>query len=583
MGKNIIGIDISDFSIEAVALEKDRHSFKLESYARFRLSPEIVEDGQILDKEKLKSAILKLFKSAKPVVFDKSRKVFLSIPESQTFSKIFSVPKNIKNKELETVVFNKAEELIPESIDKLTAIIKVLAETDKDKQVFYTAVSTEILQSFVSVFNELDIEVVGITTEANSSFAGIKESKDKKNTLVLDLGARTTIASIFTKHGLYSNINIAIGGDNITKAIAKKLKITYKQAEDKKVKIGLTADEYGEIMLIAQGQLQPLVDELKVFIEYWQKSSGNTIEQVVLIGGLSQMKDIDKYFGEDLNIATQIGQPFIDTDSLWKGLNSSKYINALGLARLAQQGTDINFFDKMPKAKKQKNTNNNINNNNNNQYIENQNNIKTKWLASFKNKYVLFGLGIIFLAAALFLFKNKIPILKDWVALPTWEEKIYVAIDNPNGISNFIPGEYYDLLLYKTYTTSTDETLPDDYVENFSNNLIALEKEANIKVLPKVAESYTPEGYYVIPQIISYESTDIVPLEENYKVGDVLEADINYRFMMFSYQSLKDWLINKDPKVADKLGSFDFEIINYTLDSEGANFNILVLINKKSD
>jgi len=312
MFKNIIGIDISDFSIEALSLEKDRKDFKLEAYARFRLSPDIVEDGRILDKEKLKDSLLKLFKNAKPQPFDKSRKVFLSVPESQTFSKVLTVPKNVKDKELIEAATNKAEEVIPESVNKLTSIVKILPATDGSKQALYIGAETEVLQEFVSVFKELDMEVEGITTETMASFYGLKRQKDKKNILVLDLGAKTTIASIFSDNCLCSSINIDIGGDNITNAIAKKLNISHDEAEKKKVENGLTSNEAGEIMLISQGQLQPLVDELKVFIKYWQDNSGHSIEKVLLIGGLSQMKGADKYFGDNLNLETAIGEPFIE-------------------------------------------------------------------------------------------------------------------------------------------------------------------------------------------------------------------------------------------------------------------------------
>ena len=99
-GFEVYGIDISDYSIEALALEKKRASFVVEAYSRFRLSPDIVDDGRVLDRDKLKEVILKLFKNAKPKAFEKSRKVFLSIPESQTFSKVITVPDNIKEKEL---------------------------------------------------------------------------------------------------------------------------------------------------------------------------------------------------------------------------------------------------------------------------------------------------------------------------------------------------------------------------------------------------------------------------------------------------------------------------------------------------
>lgn len=574
MAKNVIGIDISDFSIEALSLEKHRGSFKVESYARFRLSPEIVEDGKILNSQKLKDAIVKMFSQAKPKPFNKSRKVFLSIPEAQTFSRVLSLPKNIKNKELAKVTINKAEELIPESIDRLTAITKILPETADQKQVFYAAAQTEVLRDFVSIFNELDIEVVGITTEVISSFHGLKKDKDKKNTLLLDLGARTTIASVFTDEYLGSSINIDIGGDNITKAIAKKLNISYSQAETKKKKIGLTSDEYGEIMLISQGQLQPLVDELKVFIKYWQETTGRNIEQVVLIGGLSQMKGIDKYFSDNLNLPTKLGQPFLDKGSLPARLESRKYINTLGLARLAHQGTDIDFYKKLPKEKsKLDQTENNINNK------------KRSFINIFKNIYFWIILAFLILASSTFIFYNKIISNNNIITERTTEEqileyRIFVSIDNPNEQENFIAGQYYDGVLYKSYTPSAEEILDENYTGEFSSSLEILSELADQEAVTVLNNEYTPQGYYVIPEIISSKIIETIPNEEEYVAGERLEADIEYKFMMFREQELKDWLVQKYPELANKIGSLNYEIINSNTDTEKTTFNISVSVNK---
>ena len=52
INKNIIGIDISDFSIEAVLLSKKRNNFKVLSFSRYRLSPDIISDGRILNKKR---------------------------------------------------------------------------------------------------------------------------------------------------------------------------------------------------------------------------------------------------------------------------------------------------------------------------------------------------------------------------------------------------------------------------------------------------------------------------------------------------------------------------------------------------
>ena len=580
MAKNIVGIDISDFSIEALALEKRKNSFRVESYARFRLSPEIVEDGRILDKQKLKDAILKMFANAKPVAFNQSRKVFLSIPESQTFSRVLSLPKHIKDKSLSKIALDKAEEIIPESIDKLTAVVKILPASEKHKHVFYSAAETEVLHNFISVFKELNIEVAGITTETISSFAGLKINKDKKNILVLDLGARTTIASIFTKECLCSSINIDIGGDNITKALVKKLNISYNQAQDKKRQVGLSPDGDGETMLVAQGQLQPLVDELKVFIKYWQDINKKTIEQVVLVGGLSQMKGADKYFGDNLNVPTQLGQSFIDVKDLPDGFAFSKYINALGLAKLAHKGTDIDFYKKLPKNKKD----------NKNEELE----VKTKKSKASKfsknDRILITIILILFLSViAIFIFRDKLtsliykdkqPIVQEEIVQDSEseqavdeEEKVTLKIEEPIVVSsveylgkdNFILGELYEI--------SVDRNIINPEL-NYADLLTALKSQSNVDILHELNKEYDKEDYYTIPQFLSYEVTQINPPEVSFIAGNELTATVLYSFLSFKELDLRNILVNKNPVIKDRITSIYYGILRYEQASEEYSFDL---------
>ena len=59
--EQIIGLNISDFSVEAVVLYKKRKSWRLVSFARYRLSPGIVENGEILQPDKFKEELKKMF------------------------------------------------------------------------------------------------------------------------------------------------------------------------------------------------------------------------------------------------------------------------------------------------------------------------------------------------------------------------------------------------------------------------------------------------------------------------------------------------------------------------------------------
>lgn len=581
MAKNVIGIDISDFSIEALALEKDHGSFVVEAYSRFRLSPDVVEDGRILDKDRLKEAIAKLLSNAKPHPLEKTRKVFLSIPESQTFSQVLTVPKNIKDKELVKATINKAEEVIPESVDNLVSIVKILPSAGENKQAFYTAAELEALKEFISVFEELGIEIAGITTESISSFYGLKrDNQQKKNVLVLDLGARTTIVSVFSQDCLCSSVNIGIGGDKITEAIASKLNISYERAEDKKRSVGLSTDGSGEIMLITQGQLQPLIDELKVFIKYWQESTSRVIDEVILIGGLSQMKGIDTYFGEDLNLPAKLGQPFIDKELFPEDLNFSKYINVLGLARLGHQNTDINFYNKIPKddtKKFQEKIDTVENKSNNNQKSSIGGSIKKFFVNIFTNKYFWIGLAIAILAAGIFLFRDKLWLFNQRPI--SLEENIFVSLENPESRDNYVPGTYYTLGGNKIYKVSEDANLSEGYVDNFSNNLDRLGEEAVDKIVTFI-DDYAPEGHYLIPQVIAYEVLEITPDEDKYQAGQDLEAKISFQFMVVSEESIKEFLIKKYPQLLDKIKTLDYEMVSYTQAENVAYFDIKVLVNK---
>jgi len=137
MAKNIIGIDISDASIEAVALEKKQGRFEVSAYSRFRLSPDIVEDGKIIDPTKLKEAIFKTLQNAQPYSLEKHHHVILSVPESRVFSKVFSLPKTLKDKEMMEAIYNQAEGIIPDSFANLVSTFKLLAVKDQNREVLF--------------------------------------------------------------------------------------------------------------------------------------------------------------------------------------------------------------------------------------------------------------------------------------------------------------------------------------------------------------------------------------------------------------------------------------------------------------
>jgi len=92
MKKNkIFGLDISDKSVEAIQLKKGLGKPKMTAYARTILGSSLVANGEIKNSEKLAEKFKALLDSAQPKKI-KSKYCIVSIPESQVFTAIFSLP-----------------------------------------------------------------------------------------------------------------------------------------------------------------------------------------------------------------------------------------------------------------------------------------------------------------------------------------------------------------------------------------------------------------------------------------------------------------------------------------------------------
>ena len=530
MNKKIIGIDISDFSIEAIVLKKN---MKISSHSRFRLSPDIVEDGHILDKNKLKDSIKKLLKNAKPKEI-KEKKVFISIPESKIYTRIIFLPNNIKDKELIEKGKLKAEEYIPEDSKDLITSIKILPPNKNYKEILYTGVQKEVLNNYIKVFEELGIEVVGSTMESNSSFNGLNDKLKKKTSLLLDIGSRTTIASVFDKNGIRDSININIAGHKISETLMEKLQISHDSSREKKRNIGLKKlDQDGRVMMVIQGQFQPLVDELKKFINYYEESNRQRIEQVILIGGSAQMPGIGEYFKENLDIDTVIGYDFVDDKLQDKETQSTTYINAIGLAKLGyNKKIDINFneVNKVSKWKKEYHLSN---------------------IFSIKKTLILLFILLIF--GSLYYFQKDISSL---LSLNTKEynHKITVGIEDIE-LDNYILGNIINIPI----------AIENNYEElEYGKVLESIQLEADKEVLV-VKEDFLNEEY-IIPTILDKEIISIIPEENIFNINDTLMLELDYFFVTINNEDFKNLILTTIPiNEVEKIKDWNITSTNYSL------------------
>lgn len=146
----------------------------------------------------------------------------------------------------------------------------------------------------------------------------LSDAEKRSGCVLVDLGADTTTVSVYYKNILRHLAVIPIGGNNITKDIAS-LQMDEAQAEKMKLKYGCAYTDNNEIdnslMLpidadrsvesrkfieIVEGRLQEIIENVwyQVPSEYADRLLGG----IILTGGGSNMKDIDKAFRNHTHI-----------------------------------------------------------------------------------------------------------------------------------------------------------------------------------------------------------------------------------------------------------------------------------------
>lgn len=355
--KPAFGLDISDFSIEVLRLERKAGKLYLEVYGRVKLERGIVKDGKILKKEKLKEKIKELIQNTKPQPL-KGNQIILSLPESKTFFYVFKLSANLKGKELQDAVEKEALKTIPLKSEKIYSDFQIVSKTKDSKTILYVGALKEIIDEYSEVLKEAGLKPLVLDTESASlARAFEKEMVKDGEVLIVDIGARTTILTVYDKNSIRFSAVISVAGNNFTQAISEKLKTSLKEAEKLKKNCGLDSKKKeGKVMLILQNVLQDVLDEIKKSISFYEKRSKGKIKKVLLCGGSSLMPKLASYFSLNLlNVETKLADPFKGISVKRKIQKSVLFSNVIGLAKRAlekdPQRAGINLIPEKERGK----------------------------------------------------------------------------------------------------------------------------------------------------------------------------------------------------------------------------------------
>ena len=354
-----IGIDFGTSAIKVVELSKKNQKIYLENYGWVDLglkNPSSIKglaslDSQSIQNKKLQKYLEKLVKSMK---LD-SRAAYISLPGSSGLVTVIEFP-DMNEDELEEAIRFEARKYIPISLDEVALDWEIIGsdkissgvnekenveknnienknEVKKEPSAWNKDLGSIMNPSKKTGSMEKKNEILLVAAPKNEVMrcgnivegAGLKVENvelelfslvrslvgnDAGCFLIIDIGSRITNIILVEKGTIRVSRNIEGGGSEVTNVIADSLNISKQRAEElkKEDKDFINNKE----MSLAIPVLDMIASEsIRIINAYKEKNSSfSRIDGVILSGGCSRLKGIDKYFNQKIGIQTSVGNPW---------------------------------------------------------------------------------------------------------------------------------------------------------------------------------------------------------------------------------------------------------------------------------
>jgi type IV pilus assembly protein PilM len=340
--KPIIGLDISQTGIKVMAV--DPKKWLVLGYGSVDLDPAKVQKSLESDDAYLAENIATLL-GEKLIGALPSKHVVLGVPTGRTFSRTFKIPSKAEST-LADAVEIEVDQYIPIPMSSLYVDYEIIERTKEELTVIMSAVPKVLVDSCLSAVKGAGLRPIMIEPGINA-VARVLETTEEGHlpTLIVDIGPASTDIAVLDRGAIRVSGGLGIGGNTFTLDIAKKLNVALENAHQLKVLNGLNAGpRQAKITNALQPSLQRILTEVRKVIRYYNErlNDDRKLEQVLVVGGGSNVPGIGDYFTNELVMPARVASPWQKLD-FGKLPQPSKqfrprYITVAGLASVDQKG-----------------------------------------------------------------------------------------------------------------------------------------------------------------------------------------------------------------------------------------------------
>lgn len=368
--KKLISLDIGSQNIKIVVGKCQKNKVYIDKTVMVDTPLHAVEDGNIVDKIRLREEI----KNALGINNINVKDAICTTNSNLIINREIVIPE-AEEDELLTMIKFEIQQYLPIVMDNYIVQYNVIENIEGEEEqvpnkvralavVYPKHVAEEYLSLLEDAnlkahsldvnFNSInkllkdDVDINGeqyIVNETNANIniseytiEPINKSSICETVAFIDMGAESISINIYCEGQMCFSKIIPSGGSDIDKIAAREYEVTLEQAEKRKKEfcdLMKENDQHSmeEFNALIKETLNKWIEEIvRIFKYYKNKNVGNKIDKIYIYGGSSRLKGLEAYMTEFLNIKVE---RIISMGNIVCGKNADKneldyYLNAIG-------------------------------------------------------------------------------------------------------------------------------------------------------------------------------------------------------------------------------------------------------------
>jgi len=344
-----VGVDISDTSLKYIQFAPGQYGLRLTQWGDIDIKPETVTRGALLKPQQLTEALVEMRTRTN------TSYVRISLPEERAYLFETEVKRNLSYKEIRGALEFRLEENVPLSPRDAFFDYEVIETTDASAplKVSVTVYARETIMGYYEAALAAGLIPLSFEVEAAAIARASLPVHDTGTHMIIDFGKTRTGVGIVHRGSLMYTSTIDIGGKELSAALRAELgDMPESELTTLKNTIGLLPSiEQPLVSRILQTEMQSIITELKMRIQYWNSHTSalpeHAIRSVVLCGGSSNLKGLPGFIANQTGIEANRSAVWSNAFSLDDQLppidirHSYGYATAIGLALAGH----IKFYD----------------------------------------------------------------------------------------------------------------------------------------------------------------------------------------------------------------------------------------------